>query len=418
MHPIRLLRRGLAGLLLALLGGLLPCTGAAAPTIDQVRVGRHADKVRIVLEATETGPFEPIVDTDGRAVRVPFASVTWRAETAKEIAQVPYLAGYRFEPAADGVGGALVIDAVQPVRVLGAFVIGATAEGRPPRYVLDLAPAQADGAAPAEAVEPGPASAPAESRGMDPAAADGAEPGPVAATDAPVRPEHKPTEPTATVPTEAPIPARPPASVRPGLAEPSLGPAGAPVPGRKPVPGGLAVASGPESGAEPPALPPVVANPAALDDAALAERLERLEQAAVLGDVEAMRRLGRLALSVPEARGGGPALAFAWYRKAAELADAESAFEVGQAYRTGRGVPRSDALAAYWYGRAAEAGSVEAQVNLAVLKLRGLGYGVLPDSGADLLRKAAEQGNARAQALLDRIDATGALPEDESAFLP
>lgn len=72
--------------------------------------------------------------------------------------------------------------------------------------------------------------------------------------------------------------------------------------------------------------------------------------------------------------------------------DADAAFNLGQAYRLGRGVPASTANAANWFEKAAKAGHLDAQVSLGLL---------LFDSGSrakamEWLTRAAERSEPRA----------------------
>ena len=84
--------------------------------------------------------------------------------------------------------------------------------------------------------------------------------------------------------------------------------------------------------------------------------------------------------------------AAAIWRNLAEKGDADAAFNLGQAYRLGRGVPADSALAKRWFERAANKGHVDAQVSLGLLLFDS------GDRGAAMswLRKAADKGEPRA----------------------
>ena len=90
-------------------------------------------------------------------------------------------------------------------------------------------------------------------------------------------------------------------------------------------------------------------------------------------------------------RGDHQAAASIW-RSLAEKGDADAAFNLGQAYRLGRGVPADSALAKRWFERAANKGHVDAQVSLGLLLFDS------GDRGAAMawLRKAADKGEPRA----------------------
>lgn len=61
------------------------------------------------------------------------------------------------------------------------------------------------------------------------------------------------------------------------------------------------------------------------------------------------------------------AKAVAIWRPLAESGNADAAFNIGQAYRLGRGVPQDNANAQYWYDLAAQKGHVGAQTSLGLL---------------------------------------------------
>ena len=84
--------------------------------------------------------------------------------------------------------------------------------------------------------------------------------------------------------------------------------------------------------------------------------------------------------------------AVAIWRPLAEKGDSDAAFNMGQAYRLGRGVTVDLALAQMWLERAAKAGHLDAQTTLGLL---------LFDSGSrdlalEWLKQAAERGEPRA----------------------
>lgn len=89
---------------------------------------------------------------------------------------------------------------------------------------------------------------------------------------------------------------------------------------------------------------------------------------------------------------GDSARAIAIWRSLAEKGDSDAAFNLGQAYRLGRGVAADSGQAKRWFEVAAKAGHLDAQVSLGLL---------LFDSGSRReglawLSRAAERGEARA----------------------
>ena len=86
------------------------------------------------------------------------------------------------------------------------------------------------------------------------------------------------------------------------------------------------------------------------------------------------------------------AAAVAVWRPLAEAGDPDAQFNLGQAYRLGRGVPINLAVAKTWFERSADKGHVDAQTTLGLLLFQN---GEQAD-GLKWLGKAAEQGEARA----------------------
>src|SRR3954453_20141399 len=84
--------------------------------------------------------------------------------------------------------------------------------------------------------------------------------------------------------------------------------------------------------------------------------------------------------------------AVAIWRPLAENGDADAAFNLGQAYRLGRGVPTNLALAKSWFERAARQNHVDAQTTLGLLLFQNGDQA----EGLKWLKAAAEQGEARA----------------------
>ena len=81
------------------------------------------------------------------------------------------------------------------------------------------------------------------------------------------------------------------------------------------------------------------------------------------------------------------------WRPLADRGDADAQFNLGHAYRLGRGVPRNMTLAEQWYERAARAGHVEAQAMYGLILFQnGRRQEAMP-----YVQRAAERGDARAQ---------------------
>lgn len=84
------------------------------------------------------------------------------------------------------------------------------------------------------------------------------------------------------------------------------------------------------------------------------------------------------------------------WRPLAEKGDADASFNLGQAYRLGRGVATNLAAAKVWYERAAAKGHVDAQTTLGLLMFENGDRA----GATKWLRQAADKGEARAQLVL------------------
>ena len=89
---------------------------------------------------------------------------------------------------------------------------------------------------------------------------------------------------------------------------------------------------------------------------------------------------------------GNPARAVAIWRALADKGDHDAAFNLGQAYRLGRGVPADSGEAKKWFEKAARAGHLDAQVSLGLLVFD------IGDRATALmwLKRAADRGEPRA----------------------
>lgn len=93
---------------------------------------------------------------------------------------------------------------------------------------------------------------------------------------------------------------------------------------------------------------------------------------------------------------GDPGGAVALWRPLAEAGNADAQFNLGQAYKLGRGVAADAATAQGWYQKAARQGHEQAQVNVGLL----LYNGGRRQEALPWIRKAVELGDARAQYIL------------------
>ena len=93
---------------------------------------------------------------------------------------------------------------------------------------------------------------------------------------------------------------------------------------------------------------------------------------------------------------GNYAAAVKEWRPLADAGDADAQFNIGQAYKLGRGVPADLRLARAWFEKAAHQGHSQAQANLGLILFQeGERKGAMP-----WIRKAADAGDPRAQYVL------------------
>ena len=101
----------------------------------------------------------------------------------------------------------------------------------------------------------------------------------------------------------------------------------------------------------------------------------------VLGDLYDSRRDGRTIAAKDDA------IAFRYYKKAAQLGESECFRDVGLAYLEGNGTPKEPDQAVYWLQRAAAAGDQQAYAPLGLCYLNGTGVPADVRKGEALLRK-------------------------------
>ena len=104
---------------------------------------------------------------------------------------------------------------------------------------------------------------------------------------------------------------------------------------------------------------------------------------------------------------GGRRRALDLARAAAQAGHAQSAYNLGLAYREGRSLPRDGGEAARWMTLAAEGGVPEAQYALGTMFFGGEGVQRQPYQALQWMRRAAQGGDMRAQRAVGRLYMTG-----------
>lgn len=138
----------------------------------------------------------------------------------------------------------------------------------------------------------------------------------------------------------------------------------------------------------------------------LPEAVKWFRKAANLGNAEAQFNLGVMYANGQSVK-QDYAEAEKWYRKAAALGNTAAQFNLGNMYAFGRGVKQDYSEVVQWYRKAAAQGDADAQCNLSVMYANGQGVKQDYAEGVKWLRKAAEQGHVNAQANLGRMYAFG-----------
>ncbi|MBW4329589.1 SEL1-like repeat protein [Stakelama sp. CBK3Z-3] len=106
---------------------------------------------------------------------------------------------------------------------------------------------------------------------------------------------------------------------------------------------------------------------------------------------------------------GDFAAAVAQWRGPAERGDADAQFNLGQAYKLGRGVPRDLTIAQSWYHKAAVQGHREAQDNYGLALFENGD----PTAAMPWLKQSADRGEPRAQYVLGTIYFNGEYVEKD-----
>ncbi|HJU30537.1 MAG TPA: PDZ domain-containing protein, partial [Hyphomicrobiaceae bacterium] len=108
----------------------------------------------------------------------------------------------------------------------------------------------------------------------------------------------------------------------------------------------------------------------------------------------AMVDLGRLLISGTSGVPTDPAKSAYWFRKAADMGNANGMAGLGSLYQQGKGVPADLAQAVMWYKRGADRGSAVAMSDLGLLYVQGKGVERNEAAAVALFRKAAGLGNS------------------------
>ncbi len=128
------MRHRLSALLL-LLGLSLTAGQAAALTVDNVRIGLHPDKTRIVIELDEMSRFRAFVLADPWRLIVDLPAFDWQVGKISN-PKAGSIATVRQGPLDSGISR-IMIDLKEPVSIIDAFLLRRN-DGKPDRLVIDF----------------------------------------------------------------------------------------------------------------------------------------------------------------------------------------------------------------------------------------------------------------------------------------
>lgn len=114
----------------------LASVAVSAAMVQDVRIGKHPDRTRIVLDITEPVAFQIFTLAEPYRVVVDLPEMEWQASSAVFRARAGHVSGLRFGLFRPG-NSRLVLDTTGPVKVAKAFILP-PGHGRGYRFVLDL----------------------------------------------------------------------------------------------------------------------------------------------------------------------------------------------------------------------------------------------------------------------------------------
>jgi len=132
------------------------------------------------------------------------------------------------------------------------------------------------------------------------------------------------------------------------------------------------------------------------------EAMRWYRKAADLGNANAMENIGML-YRTGQGVVRDDAEALRWWRKAADLGDANAMNQIGGAYRDGRGINRDYIEAMRWFRPSADRGNMHAMTAIGFLYQHGLGVNLDYIEAIRWYRKAAALGDVRARQRLQEL---------------
>lgn len=115
---------------------LLAAGAAAKPSVTDVRLGMHPDKVRFVLEISQEPAYRIFTLPDPYRVVIDLPEIEWQLAQEPAAYDVGFIEALRFGLFAPGTSR-VVLDAESPVKITNAFVLEPR-QGYPYRLVVDM----------------------------------------------------------------------------------------------------------------------------------------------------------------------------------------------------------------------------------------------------------------------------------------
>lgn len=110
---------------------------ADRPSVTDLRVGDHPDKVRLVLDLTANAAYTADIDNEEHILVIELPEAGWGAAAEKTFNSSPLLKSYKVEANGDGKGSMLIVQLRKASGIVSQQKLDGE-EGEPPRIVIDL----------------------------------------------------------------------------------------------------------------------------------------------------------------------------------------------------------------------------------------------------------------------------------------
>lgn len=104
--------------------------GPIVGDVQDIRIGDHIDKTRIVLETTAKADYKAMIDSDGRRLVIQLPQYNWKTAARWDAVSANLVSGYSY------AGGTLVLDLMTPASISSQQVMPTGNGGQ--RIVIDL----------------------------------------------------------------------------------------------------------------------------------------------------------------------------------------------------------------------------------------------------------------------------------------